>query len=873
MEEAIKILLVEDVDTDAELAVRQLRREGLKVEASRVETKDTYLSELERFKPDIILSDYSMPKFDGLSALSIAYQKLPDTPFIFLSGTIGEETAIEALKGGATDYILKTNLHRLTPAVTRALDEARMRKAHRQAESRFRDLIEFAPYAIVVINEKGLIEIVNAQVEALFCYKRDEVIGSSSEVLIPGSFQQWHHALYADAHNATNNRTILTFEVTGRRQDRTEFPAEVSLSPLNTEKGLWISCVVRDITLRKEQESRIARLSRIHTVLSGINTAIVRIRNKKRFLEEACRIAVEDGLFAASWIGMLNNDTARMELAAWAGLDNNYMMRLQSKSGGYLPEEFRPVELVLSTKTGMVISDIEQDPRIAPWRDRLLSHNYRSLCIMPLVVDGKSVGAFFLYANQPNVFNEEEQRLLATVAADISFALDHFGKEDRLDYLAYFDSVTGLPNRTLFQDRLGQLLAQEDASPRGQIAVVLLGLNRFRTINETFGRKAADELLREVARRLRENLPDPGHLARIQADCFAFVMKDTRSETDIINLLERKVALCLSEPVLFLGKDVRVSATAGIVLFPNDGHDVDMLLRNAEAALKNAKATKSDYLFYTAEMNARAAEKLSIENRLRRALDQNQFVLHYQPKVDLSSGEIVGLEALIRWEEPGIGLVHPEKFIHVLEDTGLIVEVGKWVIMQAHEQYQHWLAHDIVPPRIAVNVSQLQIRQKDFVRHITDMLSAAKPGELELEITESLFMEGADQDAAKQKLAVLRERGVTMAIDDFGTGYSSLSYIARLPIDTLKIDRSFVEDMGSSHDHMAIVSTIISLAHSLNLKVVAEGVETNEQFHLLKMLGCDQIQGFLCGRSLPPEEIELKLAKGSSAGGASGFIQ
>jgi diguanylate cyclase (GGDEF)-like protein/PAS domain S-box-containing protein len=851
--------MVEDVVTEAELAVRQLRRDGLIVDARRVETPEDFIAEIEDFKPDLILSDYSLPKFDGFAALSIAYQRVPDIPFIFLSGTIGEETAIDALKGGAVDYVLKTNLNRLAPAVRRALDEARTRAAHMQAESRFRDLIEFAPHAIVVINENGLIEIVNEQTESLFGYARDEVVGTASEVLIPGRFCQWHEVLNGDAGTGAAP-AVLCFEVLGRRKNGTDFPAEISLSPLKTESGLWVSSVIRDISARKEQESRIERLSRIHTVLSGINTAIVRIRDRREFLDEACRIAVEAGLFATAWIGMLDKETLRLEPEAWAGAGKDCLVQFETGVYASSSSTACPASRALGSKSSIVINDIGSDPQVAPWRRELIEHGYRSLCVMPLVVDSQAMGALILYATQADVFNEEEQRLLTMVAADIAFALDYFSKKDRLNYLAYFDPITGLPNRALFQDRLGQLIAQDAAMQREQVAVVLLGLDRFRNINDTFGRGAADELLREVARRLRDNLPDAGYLARIHADCFAFVMKENRRETDVINLLERKVAACFSEPVLSLGKDVRISATAGIVLFPTDGDDVDALLRNAEAALKNAKAAKVSYLFYTAEMNARAAEKLSIENRLRRALDQDQFVLHYQPKLDLVSGQIAGLEALIRWEEPGVGLVPPGKFIHVLEDTGLIVDVGNWVIARAHQQYQEWAARGLAPPRIAVNVSQLQIRQKDFMQHMLGMLDILNPAEFELEITESLFMEGGDQEATKTKLAALRERGVTMAIDDFGTGYSSLSYIAQLPIDTLKIDRSFIDDMTTSRDHMAIVSTIISLAHSLKLKVVAEGVETNEQLGLLKALECDQIQGFLCSRTLPPEQIEAKLA-------------
>lgn len=860
MDSIINLLMVEDAATDAELALRQLRRDGLTVDARRVETRDDFIAELKRSKPDLILSDYSLPGFDGLSALAVAHQCYPEVPFIFLSGTIGEETAIAALKSGAVDYVVKNNLQRLASAVQRALEEARVRVAHRQAESRFRDLIEFAPHAIVVINGQGAIEIVNTQAESMFGYARDELLGAASEILIPGCFSQWHEALQHDIdQQPAQNPSTLSFEVVGQRKGGAKFPAEVSLSPLQTETGLWISSVIRDITERKEQEDRIARLSRIHTVLSGINTAIVRIQERQRFLDEVVRIAVEDGLFAAAWIGMVDPATRVVKPEAWHGIDAEYLDRLSVSSDERLPQGQGPAGIALRSKAGAVVHDTLANPQMAPWRDLLIGRGYRSACAMPLLIDGEATGALVLYATQPDVFSEEEIRLLSMISADIAFALDHFGKKDQLKYLAYFDPITGLPNRTLFQDRLARLIAPDTARQADKVAVVLLDLDRFRNINETFGRAATDELLREVARRLRGVLPDSAYLARTYADCFVFAIKEIRTETEVINLLERKIGACLSEPISSLGKDVRISATAGIGVFPNDGIDVDILLRNAEAALKNAKAFKVGYLFYTAEMNARAAEKLSIENRLRRALDEEQFVLHYQPKVDIMSGRIVGLEALLRWDEPGAGLMQPEKFIHILEETGLIVDVGSWVIKRAQRQYHEWTARGITTPRIAVNVSQLQIRQKDFVRRILRMLDIAEAGQFELEITESLFMGGDDQDAATQKLARLRESGITMAIDDFGTGYSSLSYIARLPIDTLKIDRSFIEDMATSQDHMAIVSTIISLAHSLNLKVVAEGVETMEQYHLLKMLRCDQIQGFLYSRTLPPEDIEAKL--------------
>jgi len=864
--DAIDILMIEDVATDAELAVHQLRRDGMDVRMRRVETREQFAAALQAATPDVIVSDYSLPHFDGLSALALARTMAPDVPFLFLSGTIGEETAIEALKQGAVDYVLKTNLARLSPAVRRALDDARAERERRFAERRFADLIEFAPHALVVLNHDGGIEIVNAQLEALFGYPRDQLLGRRCDVLIPGRFDEWLLCLrdgeHPDKHQATQP---LTFEVTARRRGGEFFPAEVSLSPLNTTGGMWISGVIRDITERKLQEARIARLSRIHTVLSRIGNAIARVRDRDRFLHEACHIAVEAGQFAAAWIGIVDEQAGMLRPVAWSGLSPDFMATFQISIDPDKPSGRGPGGRALRTGEWQVVHDVEYDESLSAMRETLMRQGFQSICALPLMLEDGPVGILALYHQQKGVFDDEEMRLLGMVASDISFALDRFGKEEQLNYLAHFDTLTGLPNRSLFQDRLEQLLHAGDDALRQRAAVVFLDIDRFRNYNDTFGRSATDDLLREVASRLRGVLPDPAFLARIHGDCFGFVLKDVQSEAEVVARLEREVAACLAEPHAAFGKDVRIAATAGIAMYPADGRDGDTLLRNAEAALKHAKTARMPHRFYTAAMNARAAEKLSIENRLRRALEEEHFVLHYQPKVDLSSGQIAGLEALIRWQEPGGELVGPDRFIHILEETGLIVDVGYWVIRQAHRQASEWAAQGIAPPRIAVNVSQMQIRQNDFVGHVLHMLGNEEVRDLELEITESLFMEGSDQEGARMKLSRLRANGITMAIDDFGTGYSSLSYIAHLPIDTLKIDRSFVSDMTTSPDHMAIVSTIISLAHALDLKVVAEGVETEEQYDLLKSLDCDQVQGFYYGRTVPADEIATRLMQQQAA--------
>jgi PAS domain S-box-containing protein/diguanylate cyclase (GGDEF)-like protein len=850
----IKILMVEDSVTDAELIHRGLVRDGLVLESRRVETRDAYLSELDRFRPHLIISDFSLPSFDGLSALEIAHEAYPDVPFMFVSGTIDEDTAIAALRGGAIDYVPKSNLKRLAPAVRRALDEVRIRAARAQAESRFRDLIEFSPSAIVVINERGTIEIVNACTETLLGYERDEMLGRPCEALIPERFKEFHEAFRKTDYDGLQLKPSVGFETKGRRKDGSEFPAEINLSPLKTESGLWVSGVIRDISERKWHEQRIDRLNRIQMVLSNINAAGIRIREREALCQEACEIAVKHGQFALAWIGMMKPGSHDGTPIAWHGANDDYMTLVRLTTDPDKRESARPAGHAIRHKIAVICNDIQADPTMAAVVERAGHSGFRSVVALPLLVSGEAIGVIVLYAKDTNFFNQEEMVLLNQLAADISFALEHQQNQNRLSYLAYYDSSTDLPNRSLFHDRLRHLLSRKSRHA-GQIAVVLIDIDRFRNINDTLGRSAGNLLLKEAGSRLRQCISEPEYVARVDANSFAFVVRCSLDGVEVIDFLETKLALRMAEPFHLMDKEIRISVKAGIAMFPADGTEGDALLRNAEAALHNAKISKVPHLFYNSLMSTLAAAKLSMENRLKRALEQEQFTLHYQPKIDLASGELlVGLEALIRWNEPGHGLVPPGQFIQVLEETGLIVDVGAWVIMQAHRQYQDWAVRGLMPPRIAVNVSQLQIRQKNFVSQVLHIMDGTYSDELEIEITESLFME--DLDDSIEKLGMLRKAGITVAIDDFGTGYSSLSYIARLPIDTLKIDRSFTTDMATRADHMAIVSTIISLAHALNLKVVAEGVETNEQSLLLKQLGCDQAQGFLYGRPLLAEEIE-----------------
>jgi diguanylate cyclase (GGDEF)-like protein len=520
-----------------------------------------------------------------------------------------------------------------------------------------------------------------------------------------------------------------------------------------------------------------------------------------------------------------------------------------------IPEQYGLAGRAVTERRVMVAEDMTEDPRVSLHKEAL-KRGFHSLVMLPLLVSEEVVGVLALYATEVGFFDEEEMKLLIELAGDISFALDHIAKAEKLDYLAYYDSLTGLANRSLFHERLVQYVNAAQGE-KSKLAVAVVDVDRFKIINDSLGRQAGDELLRQIAERI-EGHAGPIRMARISADRFAIVRSGVSSESEVAHLIEEWLSECFGPPYLVSGAELRVSAKAGIALFPNDGADADALFQNAEAALKKAKATGDRYLFHTQQMTERIGEKLALENKLRQAVEREQFVLHYQPQVDTVTRRIESVEALIRWQSPELGLVPPLQFIPLLEETGLILEVGAWALRRAVLDHRTWTERGLPAPRIAVNVSPIQLRKRDFVASVEEAmrLGAVPPG-IDLEITESLVME--DIEANMKKLEALRVLGMSIAIDDFGTGYSSLAYLARLPVHSLKIDRSFIITMLKDPATMTLVSTIISLAHSFNLKVVAEGVDAEEQAEVLKRLGCDAMQGYLFSKPVSFDEMTVLL--------------
>lgn len=610
---------------------------------------------------------------------------------------------------------------------------------------------------------------------------------------------------------------------------------------------------------RTQAEEKVLRLNRVYRILSGINSLIVRATDQQALFEEACRIAAEAGDFPLAWIGLMKPGNTAVRPVAVAGRESAVLHAVlpQLARPAQLADEANPLLRALNERQPVVSNDVAQDPAIL-FRQDLLASGIQSLAVLPLIVAGKPVGVFSLCSPIAGFFDEHEMKLLVELAGNIAFAIDHIKKEERLNYLAYYDTLTALPNRERFLERLDTAIRSTEPG-KGRLLVVYGDIKRFRQINEVFGRSAGDEFLRQIAARLGKLARFPDNLARISGDCFASFNPDNPEVGEAMNHVEQLPASLTATPIQLYGQEIPFGYAIGVSVFPTDGSDGETLLRNAESAMKKAKASGESCVFYEPAINARAAESLKLEGRLRNAVERGEFILHYQPKVGAGDGRIEGVEALIRWQDPEHGLVPPGSFIPVLEETGLIRTAGLWALKQAVADIGRWRRMGLAAPRVAVNVSPMQLRHRDFVRSVLEVLDnfgKDRPA-LDIEITESLIMENVMQSS--RTLEALRDVGVEVAVDDFGTGYSSLAYLARLPINALKIDRAFVKTLHATGDAVAIVDAIITLAHSLNLKVVAEGVETEEQAGILRRLNCDLLQGYLLGRPMPWEDMTTRL--------------
>ncbi|HSH98404.1 MAG: EAL domain-containing protein [Methylophilaceae bacterium] len=686
----LKILLVEDSPTDAELTLRELKRGGVVCDIKHVDTEHDYRDQLTNFQPHIILSDYSLPTFDGLRALEILKAEQPDIPFIFVSGTMGEETAIESLKQGAMDYIIKGNLSRLPSAINTALDRVQKRQALKQAE------------------------------EALLLH---------------------NHAI------------------------------EVSATPT----------LIVDVSLPDMP-------------LIYVNHAF----------EQVTGYSKED-VIGRNWNFLQGDDTNQTELE----------------------------KLHLAIDDGSASSAVLRNYR----KDGSLFIN--ELYISPVLTNPN--GKVQYYVGVQNDITQIRQY------------------QEALERQANYDLLTGLANRNLLKERIKHAFNEGRRSGR-VFTVAFIDIDNFKRVNDSLGHSAGDELIKMVAERLQHCVREGDTVARVGGDEFVMLLSSQSSEESTHVVLQR-IRSEMGKPFVLAKKQLTVTCSIGLASFPRDGDNSEMLLSNADSAMYRAKASgRNNFQFYAKEMNAELGERLSLENDLWHALERDELLLHYQPQINMLTGEVIGMEALVRWQHPTRGLIPPIQFISIAEDDGLIIPIGEWVLRKACEDNQQLQLDGFKPIRVAVNLSARQLMQKNLVRTVSQILAQTglQPEYLELEITESMIMHNVEDSISL--LNKINKLGVQLSLDDFGTGYSSLAYLKRFPIKRLKIDKSFIRDIATDPNDAIISRSIIALAHALQVESIAEGVETFEQFEFLKANGCNEVQGYLFSKPLPIEALRDFLA-------------
>ncbi len=619
------------------------------------------------------------------------------------------------------------------------------------------------------------------------------------------------------------------------------------LQEINTNLERRVNERTRDL---RESQRRTADLARLYQILSNINSAIVRLHHRGELFREACRIAVEQGGYQAAWVRMAeDDDIAASDIWCRHSTINGAACRITPPTASTIAEIAEATEILYAEDRPLVrhrqlkcLATGEED-----------EFKYNSYALLPLKLNDRIIGTLALFSADPDAFNDDEMRLLREMAGDLSFALDHILKEEQLNYLAYYDALTGLPNLSLLLEHL-PLQLQSAMRVDNVVALLLVDLVHFSDVNDTYGRHVGDCLLKQVAKRLAKATGNRETVARIEADRFAISLTDLADTEQVGHRLEQEVLRSLITPFSIDGTVIHVSVQVGIALFPGDGTNPEALYKNAEIALNRAQRRGDPYLLYNSDMHERIIHSVTMETKIRKAIEHGELVLHYQPKVSTTTGETVGLEALLRYADPEHGLTLPSSFIPLMEESSMIIEIGKWVIERAAADVEYWRLQNLRPPRVAFNVSPVQLRQKDFIDSLKQMLpSGSDDHGLDMEITESAVMDDVADNIPK--LLAIRELGLGVAIDDFGTGYSSLSYLSRLPANALKIDRSFIVEMTERPDSLAIVTTIITLAHALKLEVVAEGVDMEEQAKLLRLLRCDLIQGNLYNPPLPRDQI------------------
>ncbi|MBF0310166.1 MAG: EAL domain-containing protein [Magnetococcales bacterium] len=746
----------------------------------------------------------------------------------FNEGTAGWQTAF--LDGALLTALLFPPLYLFFYRPLTCLVESRERSLHhtRQlleelevVQSRFGSLTNAVMDAIIAADQEGRIIFWNRGAELIFGYTEEEIAALSLTALMPERYRPQHQEgidrVVREKKSFPMHGYVLELE--GLRRDGTEFPLEMSLATWLEQDKRYFAAIIRDVSDKHQAKEA---LSIATSVFSDALTEVdEQVRVATRVFENAL-----EGVLVSNMEGIIQSVNPAF-----------------THITGYESEEVvgHPVRILYSDRhDAQFFQEMQHSlTKVGRWRGEIWCRRKTGEAIPQLFSSLVIAGG------------QSSPPILVSVFSDLT---EIKRSQQELQYRTFHDALTGLPNRELFFDRLHKSLQQAMRSRR-KLALVMFDLDFFKRVNDRVGFSGGDLVLRRIADRIREGLREADTIGRLGGDGFSVLLHDITGVPDLVEVT-RKMRTLISTPIPEVDPNLMVTASFGLTLFPDDGTSDETLMTNAELAMKRAKGAGRDtFQFYTSEMGVQAANRIDLETRLRRAMDRREFVLHYQLKVDARDKRPVGMEALIRWNQPGIGLTYPLDFIPLAEETGLITSLGQWVIQEVVSQLGSWYRAGKPLLRVAANVSSRQFQESRFLESVAGVLVGQpfRPELLELELTESLIMEDVEQ--AVRTMEALRSLGVFISIDDFGTGYSSLAYLKRFPIHALKIDRSFVRDVPADTNDAAIVSAITSMAHQLSLRVVAEGAETEEQVNFLVEKGCDEIQGYYFSRPLPAEGI------------------
>ncbi|NJA88167.1 EAL domain-containing protein [Rhodocyclus tenuis] len=655
-------------------------------------------------------------------------------------------------------------------------------------------------------------------------------------------------------------------------------PHEFSLRRDPTRPATLIG-TLSDSSARHAAEAHVEKLQRTLRLLSDCNTTLLHADTELVLLDEICQLIVDRGGYRMAWAGFAAADANKTVCpVSFAGHNDGFLQSIEVVwSDSALGDG--PTGKAIRTGRLQIMENIADVPPSSHWRDAALERGYVAGIAIPLRSDGEVFGSLGIYSGEADAFGEEEIALLSDLAKNLAFGIQNLRSrrrrdeaEKRLEHLAHHDPLTNLPNRLQLR-KFYENAAATSARARRSMALLYISLEGFKEINDSLGHDIGDRLLMAVVERLKKRLPEGDFLSRHGGKEFIALCQDTANKA----VIETRVADLLragADPVVLGGHTLYLSFGIGISRYPEDGTSLDILLRKADAALGHVQGNGGGgSRFYESRMSVDAMARLQLQGSLRKALANREFVLHYQPQINIASGEIVGVEALVRWQKANGELVPPNSFIPVAEDSGLILPLGEWVMEEACRQARVWDERGLPPLTVAVNLSALQFRHGNILDCVARTLdeSGLPPHRLELELTESILLH--DTDMVLQTINGLHQLGVKLSIDDFGTGYSSLAYLNRFRVDKLKIDQSFVRSLGGDADDSAIVRAIIQLGRTLKLSVIAEGVETDRQLAYLGSFGCHEAQGYLFSRPLPAAELTRQLTAKLATHDGADFIR